>query len=476
MAKQKNVVVVDLDETLLKSDILYESFLSAVANDWRNIFKSLSVLLWHGKPTLKKFLSKKSNLDLNTLPFDKQILYYIEKCKAKGCHLALVTATNHHLAKLIAEKLGLFDEVYGSDDKTNLKGAKKADFLVSKYGTNNFTYLGDSYSDLPVWRVAKNIVLVNGSTRLLNKARKLGKEIEHLETSKRSLASLFISLRPHQWVKNLLLFLPVIAAHSFETVTVLQSLIAFVSFCFLASSVYILNDMLDLKADRLHPRKKLRPFASGTIPLKYGALSAIILIVLGMMLASILNTKFFLMLLIYFILTTSYSLRLKQIMVLDICILAGLYTLRIFAGALATDIELSVWLLAFSLFFFLSLAGIKRQAELVDLIDRSETVVEGRGYNIVDLPVIRTLALSSGYISVLVLALYLNSSSTQTLYTFPEALWAICFILIYWITRIAVITNRGGMNDDPIVFAFKDKLSKICLVLIFVVVFIGAFF
>jgi 4-hydroxybenzoate polyprenyltransferase len=267
--------------------------------------------------------------------------------------------------------------------------------------------------------------------------------------------------------KNTLVFLPMLAAHRIDGYTFRTTLLAFISFSLAASSVYIVNDLLDLSADRAHPRKKLRPFASGAIPPRQGIFMAIGLLLCGAAVAARVGPDFLLIVAVYYGLTLAYSLQLKKQIVLDICVLAGLYSIRIVAGGVATKIHLSVWLLAFSTFFFLSLAAVKRQAELVDGARRGDLEAAGRGYHVDDLPIVSMVAIGAGYVSVLVMALYPNSPTVVELYHRPEALWGVCVVLLYWITRTVMIAHRGQMHDDPVVYAVKDAGSYVCLFLIF---------
>lgn len=274
------------------------------------------------------------------------------------------------------------------------------------------------------------------------------------------------ALRPHQWIKNTLVFLPMLAAHQVDAQTLRLSLFAFVSFCLIASSVYIVNDLLDLAADRAHPRKRLRPLASGSISVAHGVWMAFGTLLAGAAVAAVVGADFLLVMAAYYALTLAYSLQLKKCIVIDICVLAGLYSIRILAGGVATKIHLSVWLLAFSTFFFLSLAAVKRQAELVDSAGRGDLEASGRGYHVDDLPIIAMVAIGAGYVAVLVLALYLNSPTVAQLYARPEALWGVCVVILYWITRAVMIAHRGLMHDDPVIFALRDAGSHVCLLLI----------
>jgi 4-hydroxybenzoate polyprenyltransferase/phosphoserine phosphatase len=467
------MLIVDLDGTLLKSDMLHESFWSALGRNWRSPFLA-AIALRQGKAALKDYLGSEANIDVSTLPYDDEILAYIRAYRKNGGRVALVTASNQILADNIAKHLQMFDEVHGSDSAHNLKGANKAAFLVERFGNEAFCYMGDVHADLPVWQASQKIVTVNAPPSLRQKAEALGKPIEHLATTSKSVRPYIKALRPHQWLKNILIFLPMLAAHQLNAATLLSGILAFLAFSLVASSVYILNDLLDLNADRAHPRKRLRAFASGAVPIAHGSIVALALLLGGTLIAAFLGWAFLLALGVYYALTTAYSVALKRRIIVDICVLAGLYTIRIIAGGFATGVELSVWLLAFSIFFFFSLAAVKRQAELVDMAKRGTLTAQGRGYHVEDLPIISMVGLAAGYISVLVMALYVNSPAVQQLYAFPYALWGICWVLLYWLTRMVLITHRGAMHDDPVVFAAKDRVSQICLVVILGFATLGA--
>ena len=465
------VLVVDLDNTLLKSDLLFESFWSAFGSDWKVLFGAIAYLCM-GKSKLKNYLAKKSRIDVTTLPYNLDVVSYVEAHRQAGGRTALVTASDYSLAHSIAAHLCIFDEVHGSDGNHNLKGVAKAEFLVGHFGETKFDYMGDARADLHVWKYAQKAITVNVATSVLKKLEEMGKPCESF-VSDRSSVSYVRALRPHQWLKNIIIFLPMISGHQLNFGTFNRSLTAFIAFSLVASSVYILNDLLDLNSDRTHPRKRFRSFASGDIPIVSGCWMALFLLCAGFITAAALGTAFLIVMLAYYALTTAYSLNLKKRVVMDICVLSSLYTIRILAGGIAGSISLSEWLLAFSIFFFFSLATIKRQAELVDMVKRGALLATGRGYTIDDLPIICTIAISTGYVSVLVMALYVNSPSVATLYANTTALWVICFILLYWITRIAFITHRGLMLDDPVIFAAKDRVSQICFLAILACLVLG---
>lgn len=461
----KPVLVVDLDGTLLRSDILFETFWSAFGKSWLNAVRGGRALL-NGKAALKRELAGSSEIDVATLPYDPDVVAYVKRWRAEGGRAALVTASDETIARAIQDHLEIFDEVYGSDGTRNLKGPNKADFLSDHYRGAGFAYMGDANADIPVWSKATRAITVNAPPALQRKVDTLGPEVEHLETVSGGIRPYLKAIRPHQWLKNILVFLPILTAHQYDAATFSLSLMAFVAFSMVASSAYVFNDLLDLSADRAHPRKRNRPFASGAIPIVHGTWMGAGLLLGGFFVAALVSWGLFGVLLLYYVITTAYSLDLKRRAVVDICTLAGLYTLRIAAGGVATSLTLSVWLLAFSIFFFLALAAVKRQAELVDTAKRGKLGASGRGYMVDDLPLISQVAISAGFVSVLVMALYVNSPKVMDLYTYPAALWGVCLILLYWITRIVMITHRGHMDDDPVVFAAKDRISQICFLVI----------
>ena len=463
--ERRATLVVDLDGTLLRSDMLFESFWSAFGRDWRSPFISVAALTG-GRVSLKRHLAVASAVEAATLPYDPKVIAYVQDWRASGGRTALVTASDRNFAEAIASHLDIFDEVHGSDGKLNLKGEHKGQFLEERFGSKGFAYMGDAKADLPVWKRAARAITVNAPAALRRETERVCDSVEHLVTDAKSVKPYIKALRPHQWLKNALVFLPMLAAHQLDSETFLLSVLAFVCFSLVASSVYVLNDLLDLAADRAHPRKKNRPFASGSIPIAHGTWMAAGLLLLSGLLAVSFSLSFLLAMVAYYLLTTAYSLLLKRRIVIDICVLAGLYTARIIAGGVATDIPLSVWLLAFSVFFFLSLAAVKRQAELIDSAERGNLKASGRGYHVDDLPIISMIAIGAGYVSVLVMTLYVNSPAVVELYAHPEALWGVCAVLLYWITRTVMVAHRGHMHDDPVVYAAKDRISQMCLLII----------
>jgi 4-hydroxybenzoate polyprenyltransferase/phosphoserine phosphatase len=461
---QASALVVDLDGTLLRSDMLFETFWSSFSRDWSTPLAAAAALT-SGRAALKARLARTAQVDVATLPYNPEVLAYIEAWRAHGGRTTLVTASDAAIANAIADHLGLFDEVHGSDGSTNLKGPAKAAFLAQLF-PDGYVYMGDSKVDLPVWQAAQKAVTVNAAPAVKARVEALCVDVEHIEGGSRTLTPYLKALRPHQWLKNGLVFLPMILGHVFTMPTAVKSLTAFIAYSLVASSVYVVNDLLDLATDRVHPRKRMRPFASGNLPLAHGTWIAAFCFTAGTVAAAFTGWPFALVLAGYYFLTTSYSLYLKRLVVIDIFILAGLYTLRIIGGAVATQISPSIWLLAFSMFIFFSLAAVKRYAELVDNAVRCKLSTSGRGYHVNDLPVISMIALGSGFIAVLVMALYVNSPAVVLLYKHPAMLWGICCVLLYWVTHTVMVTHRGQMHDDPVVFAVKDRISQICGLLI----------
>lgn len=461
----EGVLVVDLDGTLVRTDMLYESFWSAFGRDWRAPHATIRAL-FDGKAALKRRLAELGAPEVETLPYNPAVLDYVRNWRAAGGRTALVTAADQQIAEAIARHLGLFDEVHGTQDGLNLRGEAKAAFLAQRFGEGAFAYIGNEAADLPVWARAGRAVVVDAPGGVIERVDRMTAESEELSHRERSLRAYLRALRPHQWLKNLLIFLPVLAAHDLSGGGLARAALAFAAFCLVASGVYVVNDLVDLAADRAHPRKRNRPFASGAVPVRHGTVMAPALLLAGLLAGLVAGPAFAAVLVGYTALTTGYSFSFKKVIVLDICVLAGLYTMRLLAGAAATGTPLSVWLLGFSTFFFFSLAAVKRQAELVDGVATGQVTAKGRGYRVSDLPVVAGMAVAAGFVSVLVMALYVTSPDIRALYHRPEALWAICPVLLYWISRMVMLTHRGEMHDDPVVFAVRDRASLVCFVVI----------
>ncbi|WP_027801984.1 UbiA family prenyltransferase [Paraburkholderia dilworthii] len=455
---------VDLDGTLTHSDVLIESFLVLIKQNPLYAFLCIAWLL-RGKGYLKAQIAARVAIDVSLLPYNARLVDFLKQERSSGRDLYLCTAGNHRYAEQIASHFGFFKGVMASDDSRNLSGSHKAEALSATFGIQGFDYCGNARADIPVWKLARQAIVV-GSKSIEAAARKVNQTTLFFEESRPFFRLVLREMRLYQWVKNLLIFVPLLASHRFTEVDILiDEGIAFLSFCFCASSVYLLNDMLDLDADRRHSRKRNRPFASGELPLQAGIVLMLLLLFLSASLAVMLSPKFQLVLTGYVVMTLAYSFRLKRMMLIDVFVLATLYTARIVAGGAAGDILLSDWLIMFSVMFFLSLAMVKRYTELDKLQRDGKTSVAGRGYLAGDMSIVRSFGTAAGYVAVLVLALYMNSTNVPVLYHHPHRLWVLFCLLLYWISRVWMIAFRGQMNDDPIVFAIKNRWSLLIIVL-----------
>jgi 4-hydroxybenzoate polyprenyltransferase len=461
----KKILAVDLDETLIHSDMLFETFWSAFSLDWKIPIKSVGWLL-KGKEQLKHNLVRSSDINVKNLPYNKHVINYIKQHRKKGGYTALVTASNQIIAEKIAKNLNLFDEVKGSSEKINLKGNIKKNFLSTHFGIKNYDYIGDSIDDLPIWKNANKAITVNANSDIIKLCEKINSNCQHLKSKlpQNTFLNFIKVIRAYQWIKNILVFVPMLAAHQITTHNLIDSSLAFIAFSLIASSVYIINDLFDLDADRAHPSKKLRPFASGTVPIKNGLIFFLLLFLPGITMSFFIEFYFFLLMLTYYMLTFLYSVVLKKKVILDICILGVLYTFRIVGGGFATEIQISFWLLAFSIFLFLSLAAVKRQSELVDLKNRKKIKIIGRGYQASDLPVINMIAISASFISVLISGLYINTPNMLALYSKPWTFGVASIVLFFWLMNIISASNRGLVDDDPIIYAVKNNTSRICFI------------
>lgn len=452
-------IVVDLDGTLIRTDMLHESALRVMRDKPLHLLR-IPFWLARGKAFLKSKLAGHTSFDPASLPYNQDLLAWLQEQRASGRRLILCTASDRAIADPIAAHIGLFDEVMASDGNSNLAGRNKAAALEERFGRGGFDYVGNSSADLHVWQGARRAIVVNAGERLSRQAGKLCEVEKEFPSPVLGLSALRRVLRAHQWMKNALLFVPLLAAHQiFNLDSWLGLLLAFVSFSLCASTVYIANDLFDLESDRAHPRKRARPFASGNVPAWMGVVLAPVLFGLSLLLGSKVGPDFVFWLLVYFAVTCVYSWRLKQLVLVDCLTLAILYTLRIIAGGAAAGLPMSFWLLAFSVFLFLSLAFVKRYAELQLQILHRKGKLHGRGYSTDDAPLIQMLGVNTGVAAVIVLALYLNSDAVIAQYAMPEMVWGAVPVMLFWISWIWLQAHRGNMHDDPVVFAVKDKVS-----------------
>ncbi|HEY4083317.1 MAG TPA: UbiA family prenyltransferase [Burkholderiaceae bacterium] len=456
---QPHPLVVDLDGTLLHTDTLHESALLMLRDRPASTLK-IPFWLMRGKAQMKREISALASLNPETLPYNLPLLDWLREQRAAGRRLVLCTAADRSVAEAIAGHLALFDEVIATDGTINLAGANKSATLEARFGVGGFDYAGNSSADLLVWERAREAVVVNASKALLAAARQRFTVSKVFAAPPQGLTVWRRALRLHQWLKNMLLFMPLLAAHQLSDGHAWSVLaLAFLAFSLCASSVYLANDLLDLESDRLHPRKKNRPFASGVLPVWIGVALAPLLLICSLLLAGQVGKSFQGWLLGYFVLTCLYSWALKRLILIDCMTLAMLYTLRVLAGAAAVGLQLSFWLLAFSVFLFLSLAFVKRYAELELQQASGRSKLHGRGYHTDDASLIQTMGITAGQASVLVLALYLNSDAVTKLYKTPELVWGAVPVMLFWVCWMWMQAHRNQMHDDPLVFAVKDRIS-----------------
>lgn len=453
-------LVVDLDNSLIRTDLLYEAGFVHVGQHPAAIFRLLSRLM-AGKAALKHHLATHVAIDASLLPYNEDVLALIHEARAQGRPVHLASASPARFVHAVAAHLGLFDGVHASGPSLNLGAANKARHLVSLFGDKGFDYVGDSQADLPVWQAAHGAIAIGPSASVAARLRRLHPDAEVIPVARGGLRVWLKALRVHQYAKNMLVFVPLIVGQRLGLQDMALAALAFLAFSLCASSVYLLNDLIDLPADRAHPSKRRRPFAAGTLPLLHGVIATPLLLAAAIALALAVSPKFLAVLVGYYVLTTAYSFSLKRKMIIDVVVLAMLYTIRVIGGAVAIAIAPSEWLLGFSMFIFTALALIKRYVELAVRLDADLPDPSNRNYKIADLPIVASLAAAAGFNAVTVFALYASSPKVQTLYSRPQLLWLVCPLLMYWIARALMMAHRRLLDDDPIVFALKDRVSRI---------------
>jgi 4-hydroxybenzoate polyprenyltransferase/phosphoserine phosphatase len=450
---------VDLDGTLIATDLVWESVLWVLKRaPW--LILLLPFWLAGGRATLKARLADRVEVDVASLPYRPEILDWVRREHARGRRCVLVTGSHRKVAEAVAAHVAAFGEVLATDGTVNLTGRRKQAILEERFGAGHFDYVGNGRADLSVWRAARIAYVVSASPRL--PGRVAAPLVRRLPVERPGIPTVLRAIRVHQWIKNVLVFAPLVLAHeSFHLPELLRATAAFLAFSLCASSVYVLNDLLDLRADRAHPLKRTRPFAAGALSIPAGLLLIPLLLGAAFATSLALPPAFTASLAGYLMLTTAYSFWLKGVAAIDVVVLAVLYTLRVLAGGLAVDVPVSPWLMALSIFLFQSLAVQKRYTELALRASEPDERLAGRGYVKGDGQLLATAGAASGYMAVLVLALYINGDEVTRLYAQPKVLWAICPMLLYWITHMWLLAHRGQVTDDPIVVALTDRASWI---------------
>lgn len=453
---------VDLDGTLIRTDLLVESFIGLLK---RYPLLTLQAPFWlfRGKAYLKHRIAERIALNPEALPYHPGLLDYLKVQRETGRTLYLATASNSRYAEAVAGHLGIFEGVLASDHSRNLSGHSKLD-AIREQCPEGFVYAGNDRVDEPIWASAQAAVLVNAPAAVAARV-KASKPVEaEFAAAPVSLKPWLKAIRPHQWLKNLLVFLPLLPIATTATPAMVgMAVLAFVAFSLCASSVYLLNDLADLEADRAHPRKRRRPFASGSLPALSGLVLAPVLLIAAFALTLWMPWQFAAVLGIYWVSTTAYTFFLKRYALIDVITLAGLYTLRVLGGAAAIAVVPSFWILAFSMFIFFSLALAKRYAELHAMRALDREGAKGRGYQVLDLTTVQLMGVASGYLAVMVMALYLNSPEIIERYAHVQLLWGVCPLLLLWVSRVWLKAARGEMTDDPLVFAVRDRMSRYVL-------------
>jgi 4-hydroxybenzoate polyprenyltransferase len=451
-------VCVDLDGTLIAADLFWEALVRLVI---RTPWLVLSLPFWalKGRAHFKRQVATRFAIDAAKLPYRDEVLAGLYYARQRGDTIVLATASDELYAQEVNRHLRIFSDVLASDGVVNMSGRTKAQALSARFGSGCFHYIGNDWADLHVWSAGGSATVVAAPGRLIQRVARKVPIRKIIAPARTRLSALARAMRPHQWAKNVLVFAPLIAAHGiFSIGPVTATLVAFASFSLCASGIYIINDILDLEADRLHPRKKSRPFAAGELSIPFGLAFAGALLVGGLLFAGVAASwKLAIILTTYIVVTTAYSTWLKREPVVDVFVLAGLYVLRLIAGAVAGSIPLSTWLLAFALFFFLSLAFVKRYTELA-----GHGRTPGRGYTPDDAMWMNAIGTSSGYMAAVVMALYVSAPDVTSLYSRPKTLWLLCPLLLFWITRTWFRAGRGQSHDDPVVEALKDPVGYVC--------------
>ena len=467
-------IVVDLDGTLTLTDTLVESLLILIKQQPLTLLL-LPFWLFQGRAVLKSRIAERVRLSVSMLPLRQGLVEYLIAEKAKGRTLMLATAAHRSIAEPFAARLGLFDSIIASSEQVNLKGANKL-AAIEQFYPNGFVYAGDSSADLPIWAKAKGAILAGASAGVSLKVRSRHNVEKEFHNSPSDLKTWMKALRVHQWAKNLLLLVPVVTGFAFaESWRFGAIALAFLAFSLAASATYLVNDLWDLDSDRAHLRKCKRPFACASIGIVHGLAVAAALLIVAFFLANLVSLEFVGMLALYIVLTSAYSWSLKRYVLIDVIMLSVLYTLRILAGSVAVNVPASSWLLAFSLFIFISLALVKRCSELVSMEQIGLRSSHGRDYQTSDLTVLWPLGCSTSIAAVVVFGLFISAPETLVRYESPELMWPATLGLIYWQARMWIKTSRGEMHDDPIVFAIRDAGSRNTILFILTMIVMAYF-
>lgn len=451
-------LLVDLDRSLIRTDLLLETALVYLSANPLRVFRLLGWLL-RGRAHLKRKLAHAAGLDLLLIPVNEHVESFAREAKRAGQAVYLATASDELLAGRIAARFDFVDGVIASDGSNNLKGANKAAVLRRRF-PNGFDYVGDSSSDLHVWRHARSVIVVAPSASLLRSVRALRKPTKVVDQARVGPA-LLKAARLHQWAKNSLVFIPAILSAAIAKPEVATTcLFAFFALGLVASGTYLVNDMWDLSSDRRHASKRKRPLASGRLPITTALVAAPLMIGGGLAIAAAIGVAAFVTLLAYLATTLAYSMHLKRVPVLDTVVLASLFTMRLILGIAAAGVVASPWLLVFSMFLFTSLSLAKRSTEIQRVSAAGGVTVAGRGYLVTDAPFVLALGMATATGSIMIMVLYLIFDAfSRDFYGNPTWLWVFPVVLFLWTARVWLVGQRGQLHDDPVAFALKDRQS-----------------
>jgi len=461
---------VDLDGTLVKSDTLIDSLLLLVRT---HPSVALRTPLWvaRGKASFKERVTSAVSLDVANLPYNRPLLAYLQEQHEEGRRIYLATGADEGIATRIAEHIGIFDGVLASDGHTNLTGDHKLASLRGRF-QEGFDYVGNARPDMPLLAGATEAMVANPDLALKARLRAANLVIARSFEDRRPLTrAIAKAIRPHQWAKNALLLVPLLLSHHLGLRLGVQVALAVLCFSLTASATYLVNDLLDIEADRRHPKKRTRPFAAGDLPAATGVGLAVVFLAVALTAAWFLPIEFFALLLVYLAVNLSYSLYLKRVALVDVLLLSGLYAIRLLAGGAAVDVAISPWLAGFSIFLFLSLAMVKRFSELQNVKARGHVPSNARGYLLVDLEQLRSFGTASAYASVVVFSLYISGHQVVTLYSHPARMWLITPFMILWVSRVWLLAGRGELDEDPVLFALTDRMSLLIGLCVLIIVF-----
>ncbi|MFD2174519.1 UbiA family prenyltransferase [Rhodobacter lacus] len=447
-------LVLDVDGTFLRTDLLYEGVWAGLGRD---PLTTLGIVAAHfsNPAALKAKLAAAVPLRTDLMPVNPAVAEVAVNALAEGREVCLASASDRSLVAPLAAQHGLSPHVFASDGRVNLKGSAKAGALVAAFGPRGFLYAGNESTDMAVWSHAETAIVVGKvSEAAALPARGIG--VVELPGGWAPRA-LWTAIRPHQWVKNVLLLLPMIAAHRFDLATLVPILLGMIAFSLAASAIYIVNDLLDLEADRLHPTKCRRPLASGAVPIKIGMIACVALALVALGIAAALNAGFLGIVALYMLTSLAYSLKLKRMRWVDIATLASLYTIRVVAGAAAGGVDVSIYMLIFIFPVFIALGCVKRLTELT--FAKNDERLPGRGYGRPDRGDLLNVAGLGVFGALLIFFLYSVSDQGRALYPDTWLLWLAMVPMGWWLIRMVMLGWFGKQDYDPIVFALRDKFG-----------------